>query len=78
MDKLETQRKIINLGVHDLTNARLGIKINIEAMLRKLKKNELTLEELPERFERILKSCDRLIEVGDYIYSESKKLRENE
>ena len=47
-------------------------------MLNKLEKNELTLEELPERFERILKCCERLKDVGDYIYSESKKLRENE
>lgn len=78
MNKEKKQRKIINHGIHDLTNARLGISMGIDNMLNKFEKNELTLEELPERFERILKCCERLKNVGDYIYSESKKLRENE
>lgn len=77
MEILEVQRKIINHGVHDLTNARYGVSIGIRNMLRKLEKNELTLEELPERFERILKCCERIDEAADYIYEESKKLREN-
>jgi len=78
MSKLEIQRKIINHGIHDLVNARAGINAVIRVMLKKLEKKELTLDELPERFERILKCCERMIEVENYIYSESKKLRENE
>jgi predicted phage-related endonuclease len=78
MNKLETQRKIINQGIHDIGNATCTVSANIELMLRKLKKNELTLEELPERFEKIIKACERVDKATDYIYSESKKLRENE
>jgi len=78
MDKLEIQRKIINQGNHDIGNATCTVGVNIEVMLRKLKKNELTFEELPERFEKILKACERIDKASDYIYSESKKLRINE
>lgn len=78
MSKLETQRKIINQGIHDIGNATCTVSVNIHLMLIRLKKNELTLEELPERFEKIIKACKRIDDATDYIYSESKKLRENE
>ena len=78
MDYKNKQRQVINHGIHDLTNARLGIQMGVKNMLNSIQENTLTLEELPERFERILKCCDRITKAGDYIYSESKKLREDE
>lgn len=70
--------KILGYGIHEHSSGIGLIKTSV-ALLKKMKENgNLTDDELTKYLDLIDKRSKKCVEAIDYIYTELKKLQENE